>query len=638
MTGEPDDAAHIAPPLRRHVPDSWDNPDTLWADVATDLEWFSPWETVYEETAVGSFRWFPGATTNLCYNCLDRHVAAGDGDRVALVYETGERDTSDQLTYEELLTRVKAAAAMLRGLGVEAGDPVTIYMPTSLEAAVAMLACTRIGALHAVVSTGLGTDALTHRIEAMEASVLLTADTGYRNGKTVHVEERVQHCLSAHPDRTASVGHVVSVSRCDTGRRECGDGGSTVESGPDWPAQLEHVRWQEAFDRGDVGEGEVADIDATDPAFVMHTSGSTGRPKGTVHTHGGYQVFLYAVMRWLFDAGPSEVLFVPADLGWAVTHGYGLYGALLTGSTSLLFEGVPTHPDAGVWWRLVEEYGVTRLLTAPSAIRTLRSADPAYERYALDSLDAVFSGGESLTEPAQHWLQTDVLDDSVPVVDYYGQTETGGAVLGNPLGLHRLSTKPGSVTVPLPGVEIDVVDESGDPVGTGEEGLLVIERPFPGLTPTLWEGHDRYVDAYWTVVPGVYWTGDAAVRDEDGYVTITGRHDDVITTSGHRIGPAEVESAALDHPAITQAAAVGVPDEARTEVIVLVVVLRSDETVTDDLRATLAERIRERVGPIAVVEDVVAVDSLPRTQTGKLRRRQVREILLRDNHDDQSYS
>ena len=611
-----------APELKRLLRLGEEDPEALWGSVARELNWFEPWDAVYEEEGPGEFAWFPGGTTNVSYNCLDYHVERGRGNQAALIYETGERDVTRVLTYKQLLEDVKSFAATLRSLGVAEGDRVTIYMPMCPEAIVAMLATTRIGAIHSVVFGGFGAGALADRIDLAGSELLLTADVGYRGGQEVDLKAIVDDSLDNYED-AAGIEDVVVLQR--------GDDPDLRDRDTRWGEAVEAANADPDADTGYVERG------ATEAAFILPTSGTTGRPKGTVHTHGGYQVHVYAMAKWLFGIEPEDVWWATSDIGWIVGHSYIVYAPLLCGATSVVYEGVPDHPDAGIWWKLVERDGISKIFTAPTAIRALSGYDDEYpERYDLTSLDAVFSAGEPLNPPAWRWLQKEVLDDEVPVIDHMWQTETGGPIIGNPYGIDLLPIKPGSAGIPLPGVQAGVRDFDGNHVETGEEGALVIEEPFPGLTPTLWEGEDRYRREYWQEVEGVYWVGDAAAVDEEGYVWFSGRADEVITIAGHRIGPTDIEDALVSHDAVVEAAAIAKPDPERTEVASTFVVLGREYEPSDELAEELKGQIRDVVGPIAVVDDVVFVDQLPKTRSGKIMRRTISDIMLGEDLGDVS--
>ncbi|MFB6155879.1 MAG: acetate--CoA ligase [Haloferacaceae archaeon] len=611
----------LAPRLKALRREGRESPETLWGRRAAELHWFEPWDAVLTTDGPGEFTWFEGGKTNLSYNALDYHVAQGRGNRAAMVFETGERDATRVYTYAELLHGVKRTAAMLRAFGVGEGDRVTIYLPMCPEAVVSMLACTRIGAIHSVVFGGFGAGALADRIELAEPTVLLTADVGFRNGDEVDLRSIVNRTFDEYESVTEFVDDVILLERGagDVALRET------------------ETRWRDAIARGEGEDDSHVETSATDPAFILPTSGTTGKPKGTVHQHGGYQVHVHAMADWMFGMDGEDVWFATSDVGWIVGHSYIVYAPLLVGATTVVYEGTPVYPDAGVWWDLVERHGVTKIFTAPTAIRALAGYDDEYhERADLSTLDVVFSAGEPLNPPAWRWLQKEVLDDAKPVIDHMWQTETGGPIIGNPYGINLLPIRPGSAGVALPGVEVQVVDFDGEPAAAGEEGALVVTQPFPGMTPTLWEGHDRYRREYWEQIPGAYWVGDAVSMDEDGYLWFSGRADEVITIAGHRIGPTDVEDALVGHEAVVEAAVVGKPDPEKTEVASAFVVLTDGTESSGDLGEELRDRVRQEVGPIAIVEDVEFVDQLPKTRSGKIMRRTIRDILLEQDLGDVS--
>jgi acetyl-CoA synthetase len=622
MTNAGEKSQLLAPQLRRLLREGKERPEELWGRIAGDLHWFERWDSVLQKDGPGQFSWFDGGSLNLSYNCVDHHVERGHGNRAAFVYETGERDVREVLTYHQLRHEVKRVAAMLRAHGVDRGDRVTIYMPMCPEAVVAMLACTRIGAIHSVVFGGFGAGALADRIELAEPELLLTADVGYRNGDTIDLKSIVDQCLNEHPAAAEFVDTAVVLQRGD----------DEVAMDPD-----RDVPWEDALERGEGVDASYVETDANDPAFILPTSGTTGKPKGTVHTHGGYQVHVYAMAKWMFGIQPTDVWFATSDIGWIVGHSYIVYAPLLRGATSVVYEGVPVYPDAGAWWGLVERDGVSKMFTAPTAIRALSGYDDTYhEQYDLSTLDAVFSAGEPLNPPAWRWLQRTVLDDEVPVIDHMWQTETSGPIVGNPYGINLLPIRPGAAGIALPGIQVDIVDSGGESVEPGAEGALVVEEPFPGLTQTLWEGHDRYLREYWQKHEGRYWVGDAASMDEDGYIWFSGRADEVLTIAGHRIGPTDVEDALVSHDAVVEAAVVGKPDPIKTEVAAIFVNLVDEYEPTDELRTELIDRIHDQIGAFVVVGDLEFVNKLPKTRSGKIMRRTIRDVLLDNDLGDVS--
>jgi len=593
----------ISPIVRRWRARAQRDWEGHWREAAEGLTWFRLPERVFEEDESG-FRWYPGGVTNLSFNALDRHVRAGRGGHAALVYrnELGERTT---LTYAQLLRLVEEVASALLALGVGRGDRITLYLPPNVEAVALMLAATRIGAIHSVVFAGFGVGALRARIEASGSKVVFTADVAYRKGKQVPLKPVVDEAVEG----LKGVERVVVLNR--QGRASMG------ERDLDWEDFLALAR----------GTPEPAPMEANEPAFILATSGTTGRPKLVVHTHGGYATGIQAAARWVYGLAPEDLWWATSDIGWIVGHSYIVYAPLLIGATTLAFEGAY---DAETFWGVIEEERLTGVFTSPTLIRLLmqEGVDPVRGR-DLSSLKRVFSAGEVLNPPAWKWLQGEVFGDEIPVVDHWWQTETGGPVVANPYGVHLLPIKPGSAGLPLAGIEVAVVDQEGRELPPGEKGFLVIRRPFPHLTPTLWGEPERYRETYWEVFPGqrLYFTGDSATLDEDGYVFFSGRADEVIKVAAHRIGTIEVESAFLKHPAVAEAGVVGRPDPVRGEVIAAFVVLKEGYSPDEALKAELIETVRRELGPVAVIGDLLFVRGLPKTRSGKIMRRIMRAML-----------
>ncbi len=601
----------IPPQAKAMVEAARADPEGFWARAASALPWFRPWDRVYRRDGT-SFRWFEGALTNLCHNALDRHVRAGRAGQAALIYvnERGERRV---YTYAQLLHLVERLAAALRGMGIGKGDRVTIYMPTCPEAIALMLACARIGAIHNVVFAGFGSGALADRIGASGSKLVVTADVTYRKGAQVPLKQVVDEALRQVP---GGVEQVVVLERSA--------GGASLEPGRD-------LRWDEFLAKAEGQSSRWEPMEANEPAYILATSGTTAKPKLAVHTHGGYQVGIWATGRWCFGLKPEDVWWSTSDIGWVVGHSYIVYAPLLVGCTTVAYEGALDYPDPTTPWRIVEEFRISGLFTSPTAVRLLMKygEEPAL-RWDRSSLERVVCAGEVLNPPAWEWLQKRVLEDRVPVIDHWWQTETGGPVVGNPYGIAMIPIKPGSAGIPLPGMEVAVLTPDGQPCGPGERGILVIRRPFPSLTPTLWGEPERYAREYWQRIPGqeVYFTGDAAQVDEDGYVWFAGRADEVIKIAAHRIGTIEVETAFLKHPAVAEAGVVGRPDEVRGEVISAFVVLKQGYEPTEQLRQELVETVRRELGPVAVIGEVNFVSVLPKTRSGKIMRRVLRSVIL----------
>ena len=587
---------------------SLEDPDAFWSEAAQLIDWSTPPDRVFEQPEPPSFRWFPGGHTNLAYNALDRHVAAGRGDQTALI-ALDERGSRRTFSYRQLLGEVERAAAALRGLGLGRGDRLTIYMPTCAEAIVAMLAAVRIGAIHSVVFAGFGSGALGDRIRASGSRLVLAADVTFRKGKDVDLKTIVDHALSEDP---GAVEHVVVLERR-------ADGGSITRP--------RDMTWAEFLAAGVGQDGGLADTTSDDVAFILATSGTTAKPKLAVHGHGGYQVHIAAMGRWVFGLEQDEVWWSTSDIGWIVGHSYIVYAPLIAGCTTIAYEGAIDYPDPGAVWRIIEEEGVHGLFTSPTGVRLLmRYGEEVPRRHDLSTLRRVVCAGEVLNAPAWEWLQQTVLDDRVPVIDHMWQTETGGPIFGNPYGLGLLPIKPGSAGLPLPGIEAVIVQQDGSPAPIGEKGVMLIRRPFPGLIAMLWGEPERYSADYWQRIPGGYYVGDAAHIDTDGYVWFAGRADEIIKIAGHRIGTIEVETAFLRHPAVAEAGVTALPDELRGEVIAAFVALKVGHEPSDELRREILATVREELGPVAVVGSCSFVAMLPKTRSGKIMRRVLKAV------------
>jgi acetyl-CoA synthetase len=608
----------ISPRIKALRQAAQDDPDAFWAEAAELLPWFRRWETVFDwdpgnpDDRGRYFRWFEGALTNLSWNAVDRHVERGWGGHAALVYENERRERAT-LTYAQLWTEVRRVAAALRGLGVGRGDRVGIYMPTCPEAIVAMLACTRIGAIHLVVFAGFGAGALGDRLAMSGAEVLLCSDATFRKGRNVALKPIVDQALEQAPAvRTVVVHQRGREVECD------------LVEGRD-------LRWEDFLAGGEGEDDSHEEMEANDPAYILATSGTTAKPKLAVHTHGGHQVHINAMADWVFGLDEADVWWSTSDIGWVVGHSYIVYAPLLAGCTTIAYEGALDHPGPETFYRVIAENQVTGVFTSPTAVRLLmKYGAEAAQACDIGSLDRVFCAGEVLNAPAWEWLQKEVLRDRIPVIDHMWQTETAGPIIGNPWGLGMLPVKPGSSGIVLPGIDAVVVGPEGDELEPGEKGILGIRRPFPGLTATLWGEVERYANDYWRRVPGktLYFSGDAAAIDEDGYVWFSGRADEIIKIAGHRIGTIEVETAFLRHPAVAEAGVTGRPDEVRSEVISAFVVLRQGHSPSDALRTELLETVRRELGPVAVIGELNFVPMLPKTRSGKIMRRVLKAVTL----------
>jgi acetyl-CoA synthetase len=610
----------ISPRVRSLVRAAQEDPDAFWAAAAELLPWFQKWDSVFDwdpkrpDERGRYFRWFAGARTNLAHNCVDRHVERGWGGHAALVYET-ERGERRVLTYAHLLHEVRRAAAALRGMGIRRGDRVGIYMPTCPEAIVVMLACARIGAVHLVVFAGFGAGALGGRLAAAGCKAVFCTDITYRKGKDVPLKGIVDDSLAEAP----SVEKVVVL------RRSAGDLASNLAM-----TRGRDLEWGEFLALA-AGDDAFEELEANEPAFILATSGTTAKPKLAVHSQGGFQVHVNAMADWMFGLDESDVWWSTSDIGWVVGHSYIVYAPLLVGSTTIAYEGALDHPGPETFYRIVEENQVSGIFTSPTAVRMLmRYGAEVAREHDLGSLDRVFCAGEVLNAPAWEWLQKDVLEGRIPVIDHMWQTETSGPIVGNPWGLGMLPIKPGSSGIPLPGIDALVVTPQGAECGPGEKGIFAIRRPFPGLTATLWGEVERYAADYWDKVPGqlLYFSGDATAIDEDGYVWFSGRADEIIKIAGHRIGTIEVETAFLRHPAVAEAGVTGRPDPVRMEVISAFVVLKQGRQPSAELKTELLDTVRRELGPVAVIGDLNFVAMLPKTRSGKIMRRVLKAVTL----------
>ncbi len=581
-------------------------PDSFWSRQAERIAWMVPPQQGLSGDFTGdvAVRWFADGVLNASASCLDRHLLDRP-DQVAIIWEGDDPGSSRSVTYRELHGLVCRAASALRGLGVSKGDRVTIYLPMVIEAAVAMLACARVGAIHAVVFGGFSADSLANRIQDCDSTVLITADEGRRGGRKVALKTNADVALRSCP----TIKHVLVVAV--TG------GEVPMQEGRDH-------RWEALLDAA-APECEPERMAAEDPLFILYTSGSTGKPKGVLHTTGGYMVWASFTHQHVFDYRPGEVYWCTADVGWVTGHTYIVYGPLANGATTLMFEGVPNYPDSSRFWQVVDKHRVNIFYTAPTAIRSLmREGEGPVKATSRASLRILGSVGEPINPEAWGWYHDVVGDGRCPIVDTWWQTETGGILISATPG--AVALKPGSATLPLPGIEPVLVDGEGRRLEGATEGNLCIARPWPGMMRTLYRDHERFVQTYFTTFPGLYFTGDGARRDEDGYWWITGRVDDVINVSGHRMGTAEVESALVAHPKVAEAAVVGFPHDIKGQGIYAYVTLISGEEPTDALRKELVAWVRKEIGPIASPDAIQWAPGLPKTRSGKIMRRILRKI------------
>jgi acetyl-CoA synthetase len=583
------------------------DPEAFWGERANELEWFQPWEKVLDDSNPPFYKWFVGARTNIVHNALDRHMHTFRKNKLALIWE-GEPGDVRTYSYFSLNREVCKFANVLRSMGVKKGDIVTIYLPRIPEQIIAMLACAKIGAPHSVVYGGFSVEALAERIEDAESRVLITSDGGWLRGKIVPLKDIADEAMSRQP----------TIEACIVVKRTGQD--VYMEPGRDyWYHDLMSLPISST-------DCTTESMDAEDPLFILYTSGTTGHPKGILHTHGGYMVYIYTTLKYVFDIHDEDRYWCAADPGWITGHSYIVYAPLLNGATSFMYEGAPNHPYPNRWWRMVEHYGITILYTAPTAIRGLmRYGDNWANRHNLSSLRLLGSVGEPINPEAWRWYYNVIGKQRCPIMDTWWQTETGGFMI-TPLPVVPL--KPGSATRPFFGIEADVVNENGQPVPPGEEGYLVLKKPWPGMLRTLFRDPERFQSQYWSKFAGLYQTGDSARKDEDGYFWIIGRMDDVIKVSGYRLGTAEVESALVSHPNVAEAAAIGLPHEIKGNAIHVYVLLRAGVEKSDHLAEELRNHVAHEIGPIAKPETVTFVDSLPKTRSGKIMRRLLRARAL----------
>jgi acetyl-CoA synthetase len=577
----------------------------FWAEQARALDWFQPWDTVLE-WELPFAKWFVGGQLNVSYNCLDRHVAAGRGDRVALNWE-GEPGDTRTITYAQLLDDVCRFANVLKSLGVARGDRVAIYMPMVPELPVAMLACTRIGAAHSVVFGGFSAEALRDRINDAEAKVLVTADGGFRRGAPSLLKPAVDIALADTP----SIEHVVVVRR--------------TESDVSMTAGRDHW-WHELVAGPSIGaECEPEHMDAEDLLYLLYTSGTTAKPKGIMHTTGGYLTQVAFTHKYVFDLHPeTDVYWCAADVGWVTGHSYIVYGPLTNGATSVMYEGTPDFPDKDRWWSMIEKYGVTILYCAPTAIRTFMKWGVRYpEAHDLSSLRLLGTVGEPINPEAWVWYWKNIGGGRCPVVDTWWQTETGAIMISGLPGVTTL--KPGSATFPLPGIRAEVVDDAGQKVAVGG-GYLTLTQPWPSMLRGIYKDPERYQATYWSRFQGRYFAGDGAKLDDDGYLWLLGRVDDVMNISGHRISTTEVESALVDHPTVAEAAVVGAADPVTGQAIIAFVTLKAEFTSDASHGETLREHVGNKIGKFGRPKTIVFTDDLPKTRSGKIMRRLLKDV------------
>ena len=581
------------------------DPERFWAEEARKLDWFKTWDKVLDWQPPFA-RWFEGGKINASYQCVDRHVKTWRRSKVAIYWE-GELGDSQVLSYSTLYRWVNKFASVLKNLGVNKGDTVALYLPMIPELPIFMLACARIGAPHTVVFSGFSAQALADRINDIKAKILVTADAGFRRGKYVELKKISDEAVSLSP----SIEKVIVARRAGTA--------TDMKPGRD-------VWLHELLD--DASSFVPAEpVEATHPLYILYTSGTTGKPKGIVHGTGGYLVFTNSGYEWVFNVKEESVYWCTADVGWVTGHSSIVYGPLCHGAAIVLYEGAPDYPSVDRWWDIVEKYGVTIFYTSPTGIRMLmKYGEDVVKRHDLSSLELLGSVGEAINPEAWQWYYKVIGGERCPIVDTWWQTETGGTMISPTPGIELVPLKPGSATFPLPGVNADIFDESGKSVPAGEKGYLVIKSPWPGMLTGIHGDSERYQETYWSKFPGMFYTGDYAIRDKDGYFWLLGRADEVLKIAGHRIGTIEIEDAAVSHEAVVEAAVASRPDEVKGESVVIFAILKQGVEPSQELKNKIKQHIRKTLGPIATPDEIYFVAKLPKTRSGKIMRRVLKAV------------
>lgn len=587
------------------------NPDAFWENIAKELSWFKPWDKVLDWKYPYA-KWFVGGQTNIVSNALDRWMNTDIKNKTALIWIAQPFDSAQgkdlverRFTYGELNDEVSKFANGLKSLGVKKGDKITIYLPRIPEQFVAMLACLKIGAVHSVVYSGFSADALKNRIEDAGAKIVICANSYPYGKKIIESKKNVEEALKDNK----TVEHVIIVKRLET---------TNFNEFQQISTNFDYVWWHELMvKQNPVCLTEV--MESSDPAFILYTSGTTGKPKGIIHAHGGYMVGIYATLKFVFDIKPDDIFWSTADAGWITGHSYILYSPLINGITTFVYEGTPDYPDIEIWWRLIDRYKVTKFYTAPTAIRALmRLGEEHLKKYDFSTLKILGSVGEPINPEAWLWFYKNVGREKIPIMDTWWQTETGMFMI---TPVPSVSLKPGSAFKPFFGIEADVVDEKGNKVPVNTQGYLIIKKPWPAMFLDVYNNPTRYKETYFEKIPNVYFAGDSAKVDEDGYYWIVGRNDDVIKVSGHRLGSAELESAFVSNPKVAEAAVIGKPHQVKGESIKAFVILKQGVVPSDELKAELVQTVRKSIGPIATPDEIEFVEKLPKTRSGKIMRR-----------------
>lgn len=587
------------------------DPEKFWADQARNLSWSKEWDRVLDWKPPFA-RWFVGGRLNASVNCLDRHMHTDTKNKAAIIWE-GESGETRTLSYFQLYRQVNKFSNVLKDLGVSKGDRVTIYLPMVPELPIAMLACARIGAIHSVVFSGFSAQALIDRVNDAQSKVIITADGGVRKGKLVELKKVVDESLASTP----SVEHVVVLRRA----------GNQISMGS------KDIWWHDLMEDAKT-YCEPEQVESTHPLYILYTSGTTGKPKGVMHGTGGYLTHLYATAKWVFDFSKQDIFFCTADIGWVTGHSYIVYAPLMHGVTEIMYEGAPDFPKPDRYWAIVEKHGATILYTTPTALRMyMKYGNAIPESFDLSSLRLLGTVGEPINPEVWMWYFKTIGKEACPIIDTWWQTETGGIMLSMCTGVETIPMKPGSATFPVPGVDATVVDENGKPVPPGTKGYIVVRKPWPGMLLTLWGDDEKYRQVYWSKYDGMYYPGDYALVDRDGYLWLLGRADDVLKVAGHRLGTMELESAFVSHKAIAEAAVTGRPDNTKGESIIAFLVPK-EGVKSDGLRSEIISHIRSTLGPIATPDEVYFVSKLPKTRSGKIMRRLLRSVASGDKVGD----
>lgn len=590
------------------------DPEQFWSNCAKNLEWFKEWDQTLNWNPPFA-KWFIGGKLNAAYNCLDKHLTNEAKNKAAIIWE-GENGESITLTYNQLFHKVNQLANALKKSGIKKGDRITIYLPMIPELPIAMLACARIGAIHSVIFSGFSSQSIVDRANDSKSKIIITADGGYRRGRIIPLKKIVDEAVNHIP----SIEKVIVVKRTN---EEINLNQRDV--------------WYEEFVKEESNKCESEWMESSDPLFILYTSGTTGKPKGVLHGTGGYLTHVNNTAKWVFDFLQTDIFFCTADIGWVTGHSYVVYAPLMHGITEIIYEGAPDYPHQGRYWEIIQKHGVTILYTTPTALRAyMRYGNDIPNSYDLSSLRLLGTVGEPINPEVWVWYFKIIGKENCPIIDTWWQTETGGIMISMCTGIENIEMKPGSGTYSLPGIDIEIVDDKGEKKGPGEKGYLIIKKPWPGMLMSLWNDDNRYKSAYWEKFPGKYSAGDFAVIDNDNYIWILGRSDDVLKVAGHRLGTIELESAFVSHKAVAEAAVTGKKDEIKGESIIAFVVLREGFESSEILKKEMNEHIKNSVGPIAVAENIYMVNKLPKTRSGKIMRRLLRALSNKETIGDVS--